>query len=32
MLVPHHIEITRQAIGADISSRALDGILHANIQ
>ena len=31
MLVPHHIEITRQAIGADISPRALNAIIRANI-
>jgi hypothetical protein len=30
MLVRHHIEITRQAIGADISPRALDIIVRAN--
>lgn len=32
MLVPHHIEITRQAIGADVSSRALEVILRANLR
>ncbi|HSQ38927.1 MAG TPA: hypothetical protein VLM78_02105 [Anaerolineales bacterium] len=32
MLVPHHIEITRQAIGADVSPRALEVILHANLR
>jgi hypothetical protein len=32
MLVPHHIEITRQAIGADISSRAFDVIVRANLR
>ena len=30
MLVRHHIEITRQAIGANISPRALDIIVRAN--
>jgi hypothetical protein len=30
MLVRHHIDITRQAIGADVSPRALDAILSAN--
>jgi hypothetical protein len=30
MLVPHHIEITRQAIGAEVGPRALDFILRAN--
>jgi hypothetical protein len=30
MLVPHHIEITRQAIRADVSPRALEAILRAN--
>ena len=30
MLVRHHIEITRQAIGADVSPRALEFILRAN--
>lgn len=30
MLVRHHIEITRQALGADVSSRALNVILRAN--
>lgn len=32
MLVPHHIEITRQAIGADVSPRALEVILRANLR
>ncbi|MBI5935226.1 MAG: hypothetical protein HY867_16110 [Chloroflexi bacterium] len=31
MLIPHHIEITRQALAADVSSRALDTIVRANI-
>ena len=30
MLVPHHIEITRQAIGADVSPRAFESIARAN--
>ena len=30
MLVRHHIDITRQAIGADVSPRALNSILRAN--
>lgn len=30
MLVPHHIEITRQAIGADVSPRAFESIVRAN--
>lgn len=32
MLVPHHIEITRQAIGADVSPRAFDIIVRANLR
>jgi hypothetical protein len=32
MLVRHHIEITRQAIGADVSPRALAVITHANLK
>lgn len=32
MLIPHHVEITRQAIGADVSSRALEVIVRANLR
>jgi hypothetical protein len=32
MLVRHHIDITRQAIGADVSPRALEFILRANLR
>jgi hypothetical protein len=31
MLVPHHVEITRQAIAAEVSPRALATIVRANI-
>lgn len=31
MLIPHHIEIIRQAIDAEVSPRALDAIIRANI-
>jgi hypothetical protein len=32
MLVHHHIEITRQALGTEVSPRALDSIIRANIE
>lgn len=32
MLVRYHIEITREAIGAEVSPRALDSILRANVR
>ncbi|RJP55545.1 MAG: hypothetical protein C4583_00230 [Anaerolineaceae bacterium] len=31
MLIPHHIEITRRAIATEVSSRALEKIIRANI-
>jgi hypothetical protein len=31
MIVPHHVEITRQAIAAEVSPRALAAIVRANI-
>ena len=31
MLIPHHIEITRQALAVDVSPRALDAIVRANV-
>lgn len=31
MLVPHHIEITRQALGTDVSPCALEVIIRANV-
>jgi len=31
MLIPHHVEITRQALAADVSPRALEAIVRANI-
>lgn len=31
MLIPHHIAITRQAIGAEVSPRALEAIVRANV-
>lgn len=31
MLIRHHVEITRQALGVDVSPRALDAIIRANV-